>query len=154
MRATDVVFGGKRAFCERFLRWSRRFLWLRHRHPSFVMSCSFTIRGRLLADGPCRLLADGPWSYTDDSWFPKRVVYGWLVVVHGWPVVVHGWPVVVNGRPVVGPWFPKRVVYSTDGLWSSTDGPWSSTDGPLVPSRGAEADPWSCKLSRFHRCKL
>ena len=85
MRATDVVFGGKRAFCERFLRWTRRFLWLRHRHPSFVMSCSFTNRVRLHADGPgvvCmrmalgRLRADGPWSSTDGLWFSKRVVYG------------------------------------------------------------------------------
>ena len=99
----------------RFLRWSRRFLWLRHRHPSFVMSCSFTNRGRLLADGPwvvCmrmalgRLLADGPRSSTDGPWFPKRVVYGWPVVVYGWPVVI----VRMAREP-------------------STDDPWSSADG-------------------------
>ena len=126
MRATDVVFGGKSAFCERFLRWSRRFLWLRHRHPSFVLSCSFTNHGRLLVDGPwvvCmrmalgRLLADGPWSSTDGPWFPKRVVYGWLVVVYGRPVVVYGWPIGSQNRS------------STDGPWSSTDG----ADGPWFP---------------------
>ena len=110
---------------------------LRHRHPSFVMSCSFTNRGRLLADGPwvvCmrmalgRLLADGLWSSTDGPWFPKRVVYGWPVVVCGWPVVVDD---LCRLRMALG----SQNGSSTDGLWSSTDGPWSSTDGPWFPKR-------------------
>ena len=78
MRASDVVFGGKR--------WSRRFLSLRHLHSSFMMQCSFTNRCRLLvddprlrADGLVRLHADGPWSFTDGPWSS--------VVVCGWPLV-------------------------------------------------------------------
>ena len=115
MHATDLVFGGKRAFCERFLRWSRRFLWLRHRHPSFVMSCSFTNRGRLLAGGPwssackwpCGRLwmalgfqngsstddlwssTDGPWSSTDGLGF-LRMALGSLRMAEGRPRMACG----------------------------------------------------------------
>ena len=112
MRATDVVFGGKRAFCERFLRWSRRFYWLNHRHPSFVMSCSFTNRGSSACRRPVVVYGrplvpktgssmDGPWSSADGPWSSAD-----------------------------GPWS------SADGPWSSADGPWSSTDGPWPSTDG------------------
>ena len=131
MRATEVVFGRKRAFCKRFLRWSLRFLWMRHRHPSFVMLCSFTNRGRLLADGPrssaCR-----------------------------WPVVVCGWPLVpktgrlrmacgrlrtARGRLRMA--LGSQNGSSTDGLWSSTDGPCPSTDGPCSKNGSSTDGLWS-----------
>ena len=92
------------------------FFKLRHRHPSFVMSCSFTNRGRLHADGP--------WSSACR-----------------WPVVVCGWSLVpktgrlrmARGRLRMAR--GSQNGSSTDGLWPSTDGPWSSTDGPWFPKR-------------------